>query len=122
MALYESAEIVTATAGAAITRYDAVLIMTADRSAFPVDDIDGGGILGIAQETVAAGDSVPVCVGGVSKVNAAGTITRGAKIGSNTSGKAVALASGSRMVGIALWGAASGDIIPALVNIGEKKA
>ena len=58
MALYESAEIVTATAGAAIGLYDAVLIKTADRSAFPVDDVDGGGIIGIAQEAVAAGDTV----------------------------------------------------------------
>ena len=109
-------------AGEAISQWDAVLVKTADKSAYVVDDVDNTGIVGIAQESVEAGSSLAVCIGGVSKVKAGGSITRGSKLGSNTSGKAVNLGAASRMIGIALEGAASDGILPAIIQIGEKKA
>jgi len=123
MSYYESASVATFTSNAALAKNTFVLVKTADRSISTVDDIDSPGIVGVCGETISeAGDSVPVVFSGVAKVESAGSITRGAKVGSDITGKAVALASGSRMCGIALSSAVSGDVFPVLVYIGEKKA
>ena len=124
MSYYESASLVSLISNAALSKNTFVLVKTADSSISTVDDVDSPGIVGVCGEDAdAAGDAVAVTIGGVAKVEAAGSITRGAKVGSElNTGKAVALASASRMCGIALSSAASGDVFPVLVYIGEKKA
>tara|TARA_R110002020_G_scaffold50264_1_gene142182 strand:+ start:4969 stop:5340 length:372 start_codon:yes stop_codon:yes gene_type:complete len=123
MSYYESASLVSLISNAALSKNTFVQVETADSSISTVDDVDNAGIVGVCGEDAsAAGDAVAVTIGGVAKVEAAGSITRGAKVASNTSGKAVALGAASRMCGIALSSAASGDVFPVLVYIGEKKA
>jgi len=123
MSYYESASVVSLISNEALSKNTFVQVETADSSVSTVDDVDNSGIVGVCGEDIsAAGDAVPVVIGGVAKVESAGTITRGAKVGSNTVGKAVTIASASRMCGIALSSAVSGDVFPVLVYIGEKKA
>jgi hypothetical protein len=67
-------------------------------------------------------DEAEITVSGISKVVAGGTIAAGASVGTNASGAAVAVVAGTDttkfILGTALTGGASGDIITVIVSCG----
>jgi len=73
--------------------------------------------VGVVQDKATTGTTTQVRVLGVSKVIAGGSVTAGAYITADSAGKAVATTTaGNRAIGIALAGAASGDIFPVLLT------
>ena len=122
MSYYESLDVVSMVVGATIARYDVVHINGGTRLIKPVTDVDAEGICGIAQEGGVIGDTIAMAIAGVSKVVCGDEVTRGAQIGSNTTGKVLDLVTGTRMIGIALASGVENDVIPAIVYVGEKKA
>lgn len=86
--------------------------------------------IGVALKTVAQGEFCPVCVRGVVKAVAGGTITRGARVQTDASANVITLADGSatytpselpdrvaRALGVALQTFASGDT--GLIYVGK---
>lgn len=75
-------------------------------------------VIGIAQEAASVvGGSLPVAVGGVSKLKVtSGTVARGAQVTSHTDGGGKTAASGDEVHGIALSSAAVNDIIDVLLT------
>jgi hypothetical protein len=75
-------------------------------------------VVGVLQnKPSAAGQAATVAVHGVSKAVAGGAITAGARVTADASGNAIAAASaGDAVLGVALTGAASGDVFPVLIN------
>lgn len=74
-------------------------------------------VIGIVQNNPAAGQAANVAYGGVSKGKLGGTVAAGARVTANASGEIIAAASaGDSVVGVALNGGASGEIISILVN------
>jgi hypothetical protein len=78
--------------------------------------------IGIALKTVALGEFCPVCIAGVVKATAGGTITRGARVQTDANANVITLADGSgtytpselpdriaRALGVALQTFANGD-------------
>lgn len=65
------------------------------------------------------GEAATVAFAGVSKAKAAGVITAGAKVASDGAGAIVAAASGDHVIGVALEGAASGDVFSVLLQLGS---
>lgn len=63
----------------------------------------------------ASGERVDVVVVGIADVEFGGTVTRGAMVTSDASGRGVAAASTNRVIGIAQVSAVSGDIAPVLI-------
>lgn len=92
---------------------DTVIPATASTDAIiGVVDMPGG---------VASGKRCDVVLFGVTDVQAGGAITRGSLLTSDANGKAIAAAPGAgvnaRVIGVALSSMASGDIMPAFINI-----
>lgn len=78
-------------------------------------------LFGVVQQPAIIGDQVAACVSGVSKVRAGAAISKGARITSNASGRAVAAASGDVLIGYAKDAAADGDLFTAVINaVGDK--
>lgn len=75
-------------------------------------------VVGILQnEPTALGQAATVAYAGVSKAKAGGSITAGARVTADASGNVIAAATaGDAVIGVALQGAASGDIVQVLVN------
>jgi hypothetical protein len=63
----------------------------------------------------ASGERCDVIMSGAADVLFGGTVTRGALVTADSSGRAVAAATGNRAIGIALASAVSGDIAPVLI-------
>lgn len=94
-------------------------------AATEVDVCDGATdlVVGILQNKPTAGQACVVRTYGISKCVAGGSITRGDRVGTDNAGKMVAkTADADKLVGIALAGAASGDIFPVLLTIGAQRA
>lgn len=103
------------TAGAAINPFRLVKFDTSDHvviQAAAAADLAVGvcGALGPA-----SGERVDVVLAGIAEVDFGGTVTRGAMVTADASGKAVAAASTNRTIGIALVSAVSGDRAPVLI-------
>jgi hypothetical protein len=81
-------------------------------------------VTGIAQETAVSGGTCVVRVSGTSKAVAGGAITKGAKLGIDTSGRVTAtIAAASTGIGVALETAtAAGDIIGIVIDRSEEHA
>lgn len=75
-------------------------------------------VVGVLQnKPTAAGQAATVAFAGVSKVLAAGNITAGARVTADANGNAIAATTaGDAVLGVALAGAASGDLFPVLIN------
>lgn len=75
-------------------------------------------VVGVLQnKPSAAGRVATIADRGVSKVVAGAAITAGARVTSDASGNAVAASiAGDAVLGIALTGAASGDVFPVLIQ------
>ncbi len=76
----------------------------------------GGAGIGVLQNKPdAAGKAATVAHAGVVKVVAGGSITAGANVQSDANGEAITAASGDVVLGVALAGAADGDLVPVLL-------
>lgn len=73
-------------------------------------------LVGVNQAEVKAGDQMGVAYVGVSKVRAGAAISKGARITSNASGRAVAATSGDVIIGYALDTAADADLFTAVLG------
>lgn len=75
-------------------------------------------VIGVLQnKPTAAGQGATVAWGGVSKMTAGGSITAGARVTTDASGKAVAAATaGDSVIGVALASGSSGDVIAVLLK------
>lgn len=95
-------------------QYRVVKIDSNGKAAMP--DADDLGI-GILQNNPGSGQPATVGYGGVSKALAGGTIAAGARVTSDANGALIAASTaGDAVVGVAITGAASGDIFPVLIN------
>lgn len=83
---------------------------------------DGGPCIGNLYEVAVAGKQVSVQFGGIGKVTVAETIAIGARLASDTNGKAVAAAVGDHIVGIAISGADANGIVSFLHIPGTRHA
>jgi len=76
--------------------------------------------VGVLQNKPASGEAATVCISGASKVLAGGTIASGDLVGTDASGTADTKIAGTDtteyVVGRALVGGASGEILTALIN------
>ena len=63
----------------------------------------------------AAGKAATVAYAGVAKVVAGGEVAAGANVQSDANGEAILAASADHVLGVALAGAADGDVIPVLL-------
>jgi len=73
---------------------------------------DGAAAVGVLQnDPAAAGRAAEICIGGVTKVSAGGTIAAGAAVASDAAGEAVTATTGDVILGTALEGASDGDVI-----------
>lgn len=72
--------------------------------------------IGIVQDKPLSGNAGKIRVSGVSKAAAGGTVAAGAAVTSDANGKIVAAASGKQIIGFALTGGVSGDVITVLVS------
>ena len=73
--------------------------------------------IGILQTKPTSGQFGSVSFMGVSKVLLGGAVTAGARVHSNATGLAVAATTaGNAVIGIALEGGASGDVVPVLLG------
>lgn len=82
-------------------------------------DATGAGLaaIGVLQnDPSAAGRAAEVCVGGLTKVAAGGTVAAGAVVAANAAGKAVAATTGDIVLGTAVTGGADGSIISMVFN------
>lgn len=90
-------------AGGAIVKFRAVKL-SADQTVIQVT-ASTDATFGVAQEPVSAGEQargkgVPVCIAGVTEMEAGGAITIGAEVMADTSGRAVVAATaGNRVIG-----------------------
>ena len=77
----------------------------------------GEAALGVLQnDPAAAGRAAQVCIGGVTKVSAGGTVAAGASVASDAAGEAVTAASGAIVLGTAITGGADGEVISIVFN------
>lgn len=73
---------------------------------------DGLSAVGVLQnDPAAAGRAAEVCIGGITKVEAGGTVAAGAAVASSATGTAVTAAAGDVILGTAVDGGASGSVI-----------
>jgi len=118
MASHDAVKTVTLTAGAALTNGQLVYASTAaDRTVLVKTATVTENVLGVAAETVASGSDVPVALlQGIVEVLAGGTITHGQLCVAGAAGVVTGVANTGALladqsaVGIALTGAASGEI------------
>lgn len=84
---------------------------------------EGDMVLGISQFAVSTAElalnkGASVRVAGISEVEAAAAITRGASVGIDSSGKAITANTGARLIGVALTAAGTaGDRIAVLLSL-----
>jgi hypothetical protein len=101
-----------ATADLSSSQFCAVDVDSSAQAALPSNH---GRAVGVVQNKPKLGAVADVMVDGVTKMVAAGAITKGANITVNASGQAVAAATGNIILGIALDTGAASAIIPVLL-------
>jgi len=73
---------------------------------------DGAASVGVLlNDPSAAGRAAEVCIGGLTRVEAGGTVAAGAAVASNATGEAITAASGDVILGTAVSGGADGEVI-----------
>lgn len=78
--------------------------------------------VGVLQNDPTSGQTGTVRVAGVSKVKIAGTVAAGAEVTSDANGAGVAAATTKLVLGVALTGGVTGDVISVLVAVRGLKA
>ena len=112
----------TFVASETIGKYKAVVLGTADNA---VDLAGAGGrVIGVTGDVAAAAnEAVQVQIFGVAKIEAGDTITKGVYVKADADGNAVATTTDrDDAIGIALDGAADGDIISVLLCPGIERS
>lgn len=89
--------------------------MTATARTVALASTGGEMIYGILQNAPAATEAANVCIFGVTKAQAGGTITAGDPLTTDTAGKLITYTSSKVKVGVALTSGASGDLITAFI-------
>ena len=125
MAVYESCRSITATAGESLTAGIYKFGIYDSSGNIVVQTTAQGAVAGIVGMNVASGGTFPLVVpdGGRAKVIAGATVAAGAKVATDTAGKAITWvdAAGNNAVGHAVQSAVSGDVFAiqfSLVDIG----
>jgi hypothetical protein len=73
---------------------------------------DGAASVGVLlNDPSAAGRAAEVCISGLTRVEAGGTVAAGAAVASNATGEAITAASGDVILGTAVSGGADGEVI-----------
>lgn len=111
MAYENSLHVISAVAGADLSTHQYKFVKlnsTANQVVLCGDGEDGDGVL---QNDPASGEAALVAIGGATKVKLGGTVAAGGVVSSGASGVANASANGDYMLGKALTGGASGEII-----------
>lgn len=111
MAVNNNQTCVTLEAGADLStnQYHFVLIDTDGQLSVATD---GSAAVGVLQnDPSAAGRAAEVCIGGMTKVEAGGTIAAGAAVASNATGEAITAGTADVILGTAVDGGADGAII-----------
>jgi|SRR6056297_413009 len=73
---------------------------------------DGAASVGVLlNDPSAAGRAAEVCIGGMTRVEAGGTVAAGDFVASNSTGEAIEAASGDVILGTAVTGGADGEVI-----------
>lgn len=111
MAVNNNQKCVTLEAGADLsTKQYYFVSIAADGQVDPTGD--GLSAVGVLQnDPSAAGRAAEVCIGGMTKVEAGGTVAAGAAVASSATGTAVTAGTGDVILGTAVDGGASGSII-----------
>jgi hypothetical protein len=111
MAYKNSQTSVTLEAGADLSAKQFFFVaMSSDGQVDPAGD--GANAIGVLlNDPSAAGRAAEVCIGGLTRVSAGGTIAAGAAVASDAAGEAVTAASGDVILGTAVTGGADGEVI-----------
>lgn len=73
---------------------------------------DGANAVGVLlNDPSAAGRAAEVCIAGLTRVSAGGTVAAGAAVASDAAGEAVTAATGDVILGTAVTGGADGEVI-----------
>ena len=121
MAFTERMATRTSISGAAIAQFTFVAGPASDGQIDPCGD--GARACGVALTSAAgAGEAVTVAYDGRVTVKAAGNITRGAAVASDSAGEAVAAASGDIILGYALEAGVDNQIITVELSRADKAA
>jgi hypothetical protein len=72
--------------------------------------------VGILQNKPTTGQPATICYDGVSKAAIGATVVAGAKLASDAAGKLITATTGQAVVGVALAGGATNDIIPVILT------
>ena len=77
----------------------------------------GGNAIGVlTNDPSAAGRAATVCIAGIAKVVAGGTVAAGAMVQADAAGDAITAASGDYVLGRAVTGGADGEVIEILLQ------
>jgi hypothetical protein len=82
-------------------------------------DPTGDGVMAtgvLLNDPNAAGKAAEVCIFGLTRVEAGGTVAAGAAVASDAAGNAVTAATGDVILGTAITGGADGEVITILFN------
>lgn len=72
--------------------------------------------VGVIQNNPASGQAATVRIAGVTKAKAGGTVAAGDRVTTDANGAFVAATTGKQVMGVALTGAASGDVFTVLLS------
>ena len=73
---------------------------------------DGAASIGVLlNDPAAAGRAAEVCIGGLTRVEAGGTVAAGAAVASNSTGEAITAGTNDIILGTAVTGGADGEVI-----------
>lgn len=111
MAYKNSQTSVTLEAGADLSAKQFFFVtMSSDGQVDPAGD--GANAIGVLlNDPSAAGRAAEVCIGGLTRVSAGGTIAAGAAVASDAAGEAVTAATDDVILGTAVTGGADGEVI-----------
>lgn len=111
MAVNNNQTCVTLEAGADLSAKQFFFVsMSSDGQVDPTGD--GAAAIGVLlNDPAAAGRAAEVCIGGLTRVSAGGSITAGDEVASDAAGEAVAAATGDIILGTAVTGGSDGDVI-----------
>lgn len=111
MAVNNNQTCVTFEAGADLSAKQFFFVsMSSDGQVDPTGD--GAAAIGVLlNDPAAAGRAAEVCIGGLTRVSAGGSITAGDEVASDAAGEAVAAATGDIILGTAVTGGSDGEVI-----------
>lgn len=124
MSVYEAADLITLKNDESVP-FARFVQMNAAGGDFHIKTADdqSPGLVGVSAEavTLAAGEEkcLGVVVSGVAKVQAAGAIALGDSVATDADGLCVSAAATDRRMGVALQGAATGDVFSILLTQGQ---